>query len=383
MTMYEYDKDVKWFFVALIFVIMFSLLAYKANAIAIAHFDFDNSDDPQEDKINNYEGDVVDATFDENNGYFNGGFNFTGDPDEIVIETLPYNNQSGSVCLWEYHTSLDSDRYSFSHYQDGSRIYIYRLGDDYKYQLGDASCTISQADSISLKTWTHRCITWNSTNFTGYVDNSLIGECGYTDMKGFTTSYVGSRLSASGDDFHNGTIDEVWIFNHTLTEEEIHNLYYVNSITCSPDWSYTSWANVSFDENKINQTRTRYDENNCYGSTNSTEEKYLLYNWEEVQALNDMREVFDMGFILLATVVLWLGLWIFGYHAIQTYNTLLGGTMIVLTTPINIFFSYAFREALNQGTGFMGIAFTVMTAWTFGIFILIYRKTNRKTVVQG
>lgn len=89
---------------------------------------------------------------------------------------------------------------------------------------------------------------------------------------------------------------------------------------------------------------------------------------------NKIYEVLSMiGFIIL-----WLGLWIFGYHALQTKNELLGGTMIVLTVPLDFYFAYAFRESLMLGTGILGIAFEIMCAWTFGVFILIRRSVRKQ-----
>lgn len=96
-------------------------------------------------------------------------------------------------------------------------------------------------------------------------------------------------------------------------------------------------------------------------------------SYAELIAVNN--QIYEV-LALIPFVLLWLGLWALGYYALQTNNTLLAGTMIILTLPLDFFFSYRFQETLMLGTGFLGIAFAVMTAWTIGIFILLKRPVR-------
>lgn len=112
----------------------------------------------------------------------------------------------------------------------------------------------------------------------------------------------------------------------------------------------------------------------------SLSEEYLLaidqhivqYGEEHSTLLNQIYG----GISMIGFIILWLGLWIFGYYAMQTGNDLLGGTMIVLTLPVDFYFSYLFQEVNMLATGFLGIAFSVMMAWTLGVFILIRRTAK-------
>lgn len=111
------------------------------------------------------------------------------------------------------------------------------------------------------------------------------------------------------------------------------------------------------------------------------EEYYPLF-LTELQGINNNTEKIYGVIEMLSLIILWLGLWIFGYYAIQTNNNLLGGTMIVLTLPIDIYFAYVFRETLHVGTGFIGVAFSFMTAWSLGVFLLIKRKRKSDNLIQ-
>lgn len=100
--------------------------------------------------------------------------------------------------------------------------------------------------------------------------------------------------------------------------------------------------------------------------------------YEETENLNN--EISSLGNMIniLAFVTLWLGLWIFGYYAIRTQNSFLGSAMIVLTLPIDIYFSYVFRELLMLGTGFIGIGFSIFAIITLGALLLIRAPTKNK-----
>lgn len=99
-------------------------------------------------------------------------------------------------------------------------------------------------------------------------------------------------------------------------------------------------------------------------------DEYLL---EIIEINTDILEVLNMtGFIIL-----WLGLWVFGYYVLQTGNTALGMIMIALTIPIDIYFSYALREVLMLGTGAMGLAFTLMALLTIGGYFYIKKPVSR------
>lgn len=90
----------------------------------------------------------------------------------------------------------------------------------------------------------------------------------------------------------------------------------------------------------------------------------------QIENTNDLTIKISEVLNMLGFIFLWCFLWYFGYQAMQSKNDLLGGTMIILTLPIDIYFAYAWREVLMLGTGFIGIAFGFMFFWTIGVFCL-------------
>lgn len=109
-------------------------------------------------------------------------------------------------------------------------------------------------------------------------------------------------------------------------------------------------------------------------------ELYYPLFYTEMQEINDNVNLIYGVLKMLGFIILWLGLWIFGYHAIQTGNDLVGMTMIVLTVFIDVYFAYAMQEALMVGAGFISVAFGVLAAWTFGMLIFIRRRQYKVLV---
>lgn len=144
------------------------------------------------------------------------------------------------------------------------------------------------------------------------------------------------------------------VYDHSFIENDTIN--YSTGQYCGI--TYLTCDNCTYGEQEQNQTT----------ETNSTQ--------CDLSGLQTQMNEIQGGFNMIAFVILWLGLWGLGYYAIQTKNDLLGGTMIILTIPLDIYFSYKFQEVLLLGTGFMGVAFSFMAAWTLGVFVLIRRNVG-------
>lgn len=104
---------------------------------------------------------------------------------------------------------------------------------------------------------------------------------------------------------------------------------------------------------------------------------YPSFN-ESLASINANVEDIEEGIELIAMVVLWLGLWIFGFAAIQMFNDFVGFVMIMSTIPIDIYFWYRFQESLMTGTGWIGVSMGLMIMWTLASVFFIKKKTLKK-----
>lgn len=345
-----------------------------------AYWKFDGNSN---DESGNYHGVVNGATL--TTGQYNQAYSFDGVNDYIENNTLANQavNSSFSVSFWikPYNKKIGG----IVSREDGSnRAWYFKYNDDEKIFFGirgAGAVVIPSNEKCDVNNWCFIVGTYSNPTFKLYINGEL-DDSNTGDMIEVTAPFRVGRYYSSGNYF-NGSVDEVRYWTKELTSDEVLNLYNYNDqndYSCLGDIAYTSWVNISYQATFINQSRTRIYYDTCEETTNTTQYKILLYNWEEVQQISNLNEVIKTSILTFSFVFLWLGLWIFGYYAFQTANSLIGGTMIVLTVPINIYFAYFFREVLNTGTGFLGIAFTVLTAWTFGMIVLIRRKTYKKAI---
>lgn len=93
-----------------------------------------------------------------------------------------------------------------------------------------------------------------------------------------------------------------------------------------------------------------------------------------LETLIDVNQDIGGNIMLSAIIFLWLGLWAIGLLAFIYNNEFLGGTFMILTIPVDVYFAYVFQESRNLGTGFVGIAMTIMVPLTIAIIFFIRRK---------
>jgi len=185
--------------------------------------------------INN--GTPINQTQINSNGFYFGGLRLDGDGDYLRI---PYNvtlnllanssSQNLTLMMWINVTSLTGGRTLFSQ-EDGDgtgRTWIRVKADgDIATALGGGAQDLSSDTPVTVNNWHHVAITYQGKqNITvGFVD----GEQKLNNTKiGFDEGANGTfRLgnSKTGEQDFNGTIDEVLLFNRTLTATEINRIF--------------------------------------------------------------------------------------------------------------------------------------------------------------
>ncbi len=103
--------------------------------------------------------------------------------------------------------------------------------------IGGGEKNIGSPDPVGQNQWYHITGTYDGTQMKIYVDGILKGNKTQTGSIGTTNSnlFIGRDSSTNSDEWFNGAIDEVKVWNRALTPEEI-KAEYSNSKRGMPDW---------------------------------------------------------------------------------------------------------------------------------------------------
>ena len=253
--------------------------------------DVNSSGDPQ-DYMKRNNGTAVANAAQTDAGYLGKGFEFDGDGDSINLGDIDVIDSATELsgCAWVYHDDLDSDDTIFEKYNSGDGLFFWRDNvaawsgrtDTYAISVysssGAEQIRVEGAQGISLlQTWTHVCFTYIGNDVTGlrlYVNgvedanspNSTVGiieiDAGGKDL------YVGGLEDTPGYDF-NGSIDDVILFNRSLSAEEITALY-ANTTSKYVSANFTSLSEGSHSFKAYSQ--------DIAGNINTTEQRTVTVN---------------------------------------------------------------------------------------------------------
>jgi hypothetical protein len=125
-------------------------------------------------------------------------------------------------------------------------IFVYQMNDG-----GATNLVYSDPEILETNVWHHVVISINrSLNATFYVDSNQIGSMNTTfaddwDIKNSLNLYFGGNSSTY--DTLNGTLDEIIMYNHTLTISEIESMY----LTTNP--TFQEYPNVTINVTSIDE----------------------------------------------------------------------------------------------------------------------------------
>lgn len=239
-----------------IFIFIFIVVFFFSGVVyadLIASYSFTGN--ANDESGNNFHGSVQGASLTEDRfGNINSAYGFDGIDDYIEIadtellrmtdnfslsiwffsdnpdgeERILYKNGSDSSVNYAINTfqyDSPSEYFTFTHFENpldvdyGVSMTGHPMGD---YQGIEADT------SVSMSEWNHIVFTKNQDNFQFYINNILIGEAvfSFDEAVGPYSLFIGT---GSGDYFgknsFSGKIDDINIYSHSLTSEEIQNLY--------------------------------------------------------------------------------------------------------------------------------------------------------------
>jgi hypothetical protein len=203
-----------------------------------------------------FNGNAADESGNGNDGTVNGAtlssdrfgnsdqaFNFDGINDRIKIPfDLSYTNDTGSISLWMYATSLPSTNDP----QDclfgkgwGYPQLVYRSNSNVFIQIANSTSSfpsVGTQSNISNNEWKHIIAIYEGASLQIYIDGTLNNSQILTPMPNYY-SYCNSEFWIGGFrhqnscmpndsvQFFQGKIDELAFYNRALTQEEITALY--------------------------------------------------------------------------------------------------------------------------------------------------------------
>ena len=218
---------------------------------------------------NGNDGNVSGAVFNESGGQMGGGYEFDGFNDYIDIGNNESLNltEDLTVSIWIYPkdltTSIRRDivtkgtagsyewaLVSSSNNQTTFIIWNTAAGNFY---------TATGSSKIIENNWYHVLGKVNSSGayiyLNGSEDGSDLISSGTREKDGVAKIYVGARETQGSDDFFNGTLDELRIYNRSLNSSEISELYDRQKNKYYDQKLITNWTAISWNKEYLNNTK--------------------------------------------------------------------------------------------------------------------------------
>jgi hypothetical protein len=211
---------------------------------------------------------------------FGQGFDFDGSDNYINCgsDARMDNMTEFTYSAWINPRVLDNDAGSDDHQQIIGQDYTWRKGfvirsdgDLFSYFgcTGQAAMArTSGTGAVVIDTWQHVVSTFNGTNFKIYVNGVEQGyqtnnacEGNYGDLTSY--DFIISTNDGTNNDPFNGTMDEIMIFNRTLSEAEVLALYNASVNKYSRNFTDLSVGTYNFTgyavdvEGNLNSTESR------------------------------------------------------------------------------------------------------------------------------
>jgi len=172
-------------------------------------------------------------------------FNFSKTNEFTLMTWAKVNSQPAAQAFASFYYIHYSYYYIFQSYILPSSIGIYVWN-----STGSTGCFVSSSNTGNWGFFTFVC---NGTHIKLYKNGVLRKTCAFSgSIKSVTPSYkvcIGCRYP--GDNTFNGTLDEVAIYNRSLSQEEIQNHYALGS-------GKYYWKVVVNDSSTTNESDTQY-----------------------------------------------------------------------------------------------------------------------------
>jgi len=181
---------------------------------------------------NGNNGTVINATFNATGGKFNGVFELDGDGDYINLDNaVSLGANTGTFSAWVYNNEDDNilaNNFIIGQQDTNNRFYIKYDASADKVELGlGNNANINTNGAVKYQTWHYVTMTYDNGDWTYYSDGVNVSNGTYA---GTITDADGFQIGAyeGGGNYWNGSIDEVRIWNRSLSAAEVNQQYLSN-----------------------------------------------------------------------------------------------------------------------------------------------------------
>jgi hypothetical protein len=152
---------------------------------------------------------------------FNGRSNSSGRA--IILPDIISGNDNLSMTGWIKMSDFNNDNAYLVSLRESQYSEMGCLSGNWLFKFGDNNAKIESTKDLQNNTWIHIAQTANSSTGTAYVNGSDIGTVSIQSRVLSGTNTIGGRNG--GDQYVDGFIDDVRIYNRELTPSEISDIY--------------------------------------------------------------------------------------------------------------------------------------------------------------
>ncbi|MEM3405607.1 MAG: NosD domain-containing protein [Candidatus Pacearchaeota archaeon] len=198
-------------------------------------------------------GTIINAVW-TTDGKYGSAMSFDGNGDYVSVP-ISVANSVYTISLWVKTTSSDGNQWAYAEGNSANSYPFLGVGINsgkvtYLGRGNSGSAfSISTTDNKNDGNWHHIVAIQNAFNdHKLYVDGNYVGSSNTLITSGtFNEKRVGSMQQGSNSFYFQGNIDEVYIYNRSLSADEIKQLYYSNLYKYDKDkWQFiTNQSNLS------------------------------------------------------------------------------------------------------------------------------------------
>ena len=211
-------------------------------------------------------------------GVINEAYEFDGIDDYVNLSNLSLSGTQMSITGWINSENISKTQRIIGRWTSAGnqRSFHFSLGSSLGLSVSDDGLPASGASSNTIlndNQWYYIAVTYNAGNVTFYLNGQEDGN-GTTDASinpAYTITYIGilqHDFDNAIDAYFNGTIDELSIYNRTLSPEEINKEYYRRADTMN--------ATAEFD---LDNLTVGYYNWNCEGYNLNNDSDWADANW--------------------------------------------------------------------------------------------------------